>query len=139
MEISDREITTEEYNKILADFKKIEREYSLPDKKSLRLNVTVDKEDQVIGFASGLINHKWFFLSDLWVRDAYRGQGLGAKILKMLEDNAKKYGVAHIYTWTTNYNSNEIFYKKQGYQQCLVFENYFEVENGHHICLKKDF
>ena len=89
--------------------------------------------------ASGLTNHKWFYLSDLWVHEDYRRQGLGANLLTLLEDKIKSIGVEHVYTWTTGYNSNEIFYEKQGYKQCLIFEDFFEVNSGHHICLRKDF
>ena len=92
----------------------------------------------VVGMASGLTNHKWFYLSDLWVHENYRGKGLGAKLLTMLEEKIKAVGITHIYTWTTAYNSNEKFYAKQGYEPCCVFEDFFEVDNGHHICLRKD-
>lgn len=139
MNITDREITKEEHTKICEDFRKIEIEYGIPEAKSKRLNITIDKEGEVVGFASGLTNHKWFNLTDLWIHEKYRGQGLGSKILKMLEENVKQEGMEHIYTWTTAYNSNEIFYEKQGFRQCFVFEDFFGVDGGHHICLRKDF
>jgi len=138
MKMTNREITKEEYNAILDDFKQIELEYQVPDAKTKRLNVTVEENNEVIGFASGLVNHQWFNLTDLWIDRNYRHQGLGAKILKQLEEEAVKEGIKHIYTWTTGYNSNELFYQKQGYQKCLIFEDFFEVKDGHHICLKKE-
>jgi N-acetylglutamate synthase-like GNAT family acetyltransferase len=139
MKITDRNVTQQELKEIYDDFKKIEIEYGVPQVEQERYNVTAEENDIVIGFASGLTNHKWFYLSDLWVHENYRGQGLGAKLLTMLEDKIKSIGVEYIYTWTTAYNSNEIFYEKQGYRQCFVFEDFFEVKSGHHICLRKDF
>lgn len=138
MKFSDRDITKEEHTRICDDFRKIEIEYNVPEAKQERYNITVDEDNEVVAFASGLTNHKWFNLTDLWVHEKYRGQGLGAKILKMLEDNVKAQGIKYIYTHTTGYNSNEVFYEKQGYKQCYVFEDFFEVKDGHHICLRKD-
>ena len=140
MVFTDREVTKQELDKICDDFKKIETQYGIPQVERKRYNVTATIDETVIGMASGLTHHnKWFYLSDLWVHENYRNQGLGTKLLKMLEDKIKAIGVKHIYTWTTAYNSNEIFYEKQGYRQCFIFENYFEIKNGHHVCLKKDF
>ncbi len=138
MKFTTRDITKEEHTEILDDFRKIEIEYGILEASPKRLNVTVDEGGKVVGFASGLIRHKWFYLSDLWIHEKYRIQGLGAKILRMLEEDVKKHGIEHMYTWTTGYNSNEVFYEKQGYRQCLVFEDFFEVKDGHHICLIKD-
>ncbi len=139
MKFTDREITSDEYNKICEDFRKIEIDYGITDSNNKRINITVEEEEKVVGFASGLINHEWFNLTDLWIIEEYRGKGLGAKILGMIEEKAKAEGVKHSYTWTTAYNSNEKFYEKQGYKQCLVFEDYFGIKGGHHICLRKDF
>jgi len=137
MNYTNREVTKEEYNKILDDFRKIEIEYGVSESKSERLNITVEENNQVVGFASGLTNREWFNLTDLWIDEKYRGQKFGAKILKMLEEDAKKQGMKSIYTWTTAYNSNEIFYEKQGYVKCFVFEDFFGIKGGHHICLQK--
>ena len=139
MNITDRELTKQELKEIYDDFKKIEIQHGVPQVEQERYNVTADENGIVIGMASGLTNHKWFYLSDLWVHENYRGQKLGAKLLALLEDNIKSIGIEHIYTWTTAYNSNELFYEKQGYRQCFIFEDFFEVKGGHHICLQKNF
>lgn len=138
MNITNREITKDEHTKICEDFRNIEIEYNVPKSEEERLNITVDEDNEVVAFASGLINRKWFNLTDLWVHEKYRNQRLGSKILKMLEEDVKARGIEHIYTHTTGYNSNETFYEKQGYKQCYVFEEFFGVKNGHHICLRKD-
>ena len=139
MKITDRNLTKQELKEIYDDFKKIEIQHGVPQVEQERYNVTADENGMVIGMASGLTNHKWFYLSDLWVHENYRGQKLGAKLLALLENNIKSIGIEHIYTWTTAYNSNELFYEKQGYRQCFIFEDFFEVKGGHHICLRKDF
>ena len=139
MKISKREVTKQELKEIYDDFRKIEMQYGVPQVERKRYNVTAEDNDMLIGMASGLSHqNKWFYLSDLWVHENYRKQGLGAKLLATLEDEIKSAGIKHIYTCTTAYNSNEIFYEKQGYQQCFTFENYFEVKNGHHVYMRKD-
>jgi len=139
MKITERNVSQQELKEIYDDFKKIEIQHNVPQVEQKRYNVTADENGIVIGMASGLTNHKWFFLSDLWVHENYRGQGLGTKLLTMLEDKIRVIGIEHIYTWTTAYNSNELFYEKLGYKQCFIFEDFFEVKDGHHICLRKDF
>ena len=138
MIITDRDISKNELNKNYDDFKKIETEYKVPDAKTKRYNVTAEENGEIIGFASGLTNHNWFNLTDLWINKNYRGQGLGSKILNKLEEQVKSHGIKHIYTWTTGYNKNDIFYEKQDYRKFTVLENFFEVENGHHIGYRKD-
>jgi len=138
MEISKRDVTKEELDYMLKDFRKIEIEYNIPETNQERLNVTVDEDGKIIGFASGLINLKWFILSDLWIDERYRGQKLGAKILKMLEEDAKAKGMTHIYTWTSSFNSNEIFYEKQGFKINARLKDYFGDGNGDHVLLTKE-
>lgn len=138
MKITDREITKTELDEIYANFKKIEKQDGVPVIEQKRYNVVAEENGTVVGFASGLTNHKWFFLSDLWVREEYRRQGLGATILSMLENDIKAIGIEHIYTWTSGF-SNPKFYEKQGYYSFTVFENFFEVKGYHRIGYRKDF
>jgi GNAT superfamily N-acetyltransferase len=74
----------------------------------------------------------------MWVHEDYRRQGLGTKLLSMLEDVVKAIGMEHIYTWTSGF-VNPIFYEKQGYHKFTIFEDFFEVKGYHHIGYRKDF
>jgi len=138
MQITKREITKDEHELILADFRKIEVDYNVPAAETRRLNVTVENDaSKVIAFASGLTNRKWFSLTDLWVHEDYRRQGLGSKILTMLEADAAAIGMEYIHTQTTGYDQNELFYQRQGYEIVRTFENFFGVPDGHHFELMK--
>jgi len=137
MKITDRDITKTELKDIYDDFKKIERQDGVPEHEQTRYQFIAEENDQVVGFASGLTNHKWFYLTDLWVHEDYRRQGLGAKLLAKLEDKVKSLGIEHIYTWTSGF-INPQFYEKQGYRSFTVFEDFFEVEGYHHIGYRKD-
>ena len=138
MKYTDRDITKEELEYIYSDFKKIELKDGVPDCKQIRYQFIAEEGDQIIGFASGLTNHKWFNLTDLWVHEDYRHKGLGSKLLIMLEEKVKLIGIEHIYTWTSGF-TNPIFYEKHGYKVFTVFEDFFEVEGYNHIGYRKDF
>lgn len=138
MRITDRDITKNELDNIYNDFKKIELQDGVPDTEQKRYQFIAEEDSIIIGFASGLTNHKWFYLTDLWVHENYRRQGLGSKLLKMLEDKVKSIGMEHIYTWTSGF-INPKFYEKQGYKAFTVFEDFFEIKGYHHIGYRKDF
>ena len=137
MKITDRDITKEELNSIYDDFKKIEIQDNIPQVKQERYQFIAEMNDTVIGFASGLTNHKWFYLTDMWVHEDHRRQGLGTKLLGMLEDKIKSIGMEHIWTWTTG-PANSIFYENQGYYAFTIFEDFCEVEGYHQTGFRKD-
>jgi len=138
MLITDRDITEKELRDIYDDFIKIEILDGVPQAERKRYQFIAEENGAVIGFASGLTNHKWFYLSDLWIHEEHRRQGLGSKLLIMLEDKIKSAGIEHIYTWTSGF-INPIFYEKHNYKVFTVFEDFFEVKGYHHIGYKKDF
>ena len=138
VQISEREITQNELFDIYDDFRKIEIHDGVPQKEQVRYQYLAEEKGKVIGFASGLTNHKWFYLSDLWIHENYRRKGLGAKLLKMLEEKIINIGIEHIYTWTSGFSS-PMFYENQGYRVFTVFEDFYEVSGYNHIGYRKDF
>ena len=138
MIITDRDISKEELTEIYDDFTKIEIIDGLPQAKQERYQFIAEENEVIVGFASGLTKHKWFYLSDLWVHESYRRQGLGSKLLKMLEEKVKSIGMEHIWAWTTG-PANSMFYESQGYKAFTVFENFCEVEGYHQTGYRKDF
>lgn len=138
MEITDREITENELNEIYDDFKRIEIRDGIPQEEQKRYQYIAEENGIIIGFVSGLTNHKWFYLSDLWVHENYRRQGFGTKLLQMLENKVIVLGMEHIYTWTSGF-INPKFYESQGYSVFAVLEDFFEVEGYNHIGYRKDF
>ena len=137
MKITDRDISKKELDDIYEDFKKIEVQDGVPPNNQRRYQFVAEENGIIVGFASGLTNHKWFYLSDLWVHEDYRRQGLGAKLLKMLEEKAKLIGMEHIWTWTTGL-VNSRFYESQDYKVFTIFEDFCEVEGYHQIGYRKD-
>ncbi len=67
----------------------------------------------------------------------FRGHGLGSKLLKIREEEAKKFGAKKLIL-CTHINRVELkdFYEKHGFKQMGVLENYFE--NGSAVFYYKD-
>ena len=138
MKITDRDITKKELDDIYDDFKKIEVQDGMPPNNQVRHQFIAEENNIVIGFVSGLTNHKWFYLSDMWVHEDYRRQGLGARLLNMLEEKVKSIGMEHIWTWTTGF-INPKFYESQGYKIFTIFDDFCEVKGYHQTGYRKDF
>ena len=94
-----------------------------------------------IGCSSGLAYKNgeqysgWFYLTDLFVEKAYRSQGLGAKLLKALEEQIASIGVHSIWTWTAGYEAPQ-FYIKQGYAVFAEMEDWYS-DGSSRVGLKK--
>ena len=109
-------MTPAELAQMNAGFDQHAAEFGNPVIPTLRLGFVALDGEAFIGCASGLANdsYRWFYLTDLFVEKAYRGQGLGAALLRKLEQKAAANGAEHIWTWTAAYEAPN-FYKKQGY------------------------
>lgn len=76
------------------------------------------------------------YLKTLWVHDDCRRQGVGAKLMDMLESKAKSSGVSRIITNTYGFQSR-VFYENQGFELFSVVPAYIL---GHDkLYLKKTF
>ena len=137
MQITERAITQDELQMIYDDFTKIEIRDGISQTPVVRYQFTVEDDGKVVGFVSGLTEHKWFYLSDLWVEETRRRQGLGSELLTMMEEKAKSVGMEHVYTWTTG-PINMRFYEKCGYQRYALFEDFCEVPGYHRVGYRKD-
>ena len=58
-----------------------------------------------------------YFLKEMFVQNAYRGSGLGSRLLNKLEENLKHDDVHLIYLFTSEGNRTEGFYKKNAYKK----------------------
>lgn len=67
-------------------------------------------------------------MSDLLVEKENRKQGLGKKLLELLEEKIKRIEIQYIWTWTAEYEA-ETFYRKLGFEEFTRFENFYS--SGH--------
>lgn len=77
--------------------------------------------DRIVAGVRGHVYLKALEIRGLWVDEALRGQGVGAKILKALEDEAIARGATKAMLFTFSWQA-ETFYKRQGYVEFGRFE-----------------
>lgn len=136
-----REMTDAEFARMNAGFDEHTVEQGNPIEVPERHGFVVLEGDRFVGCSSGLAYkngdtyNNWFYLTDLFVEKTDRGRGLGATLLRRLEERVSGLGVKNIWTWTAGYEAPG-FYQKQGYQVFCEMENCYAA--GHsRIALRK--
>ena len=111
----EREMTEAEFLRMNAGFDQHSLEHGNPVRPSQRHTFVAMDEDLFVGCASGLTNDngQWLTLTNLFIEQPYRGQGVGAMMLAKLEEKAASLGVRSMLRWTAAYETPG-FYKRQG-------------------------
>jgi GNAT superfamily N-acetyltransferase len=78
--------------------------------------VTVKQDDKLIAGAWAEIYFGWLFISHLFVDEAFRGNGLGSRLLEQTEDYARSQGCKSVWLETFSFQAKP-FYEKHGYKQ----------------------
>ncbi len=65
----------------------------------------------------------WLYIEHLWVSDALRGQGIGKKLVRFAEDEAKRRGCSHSALDTFTFQSPK-FYEHLGYERSGQFTDF---------------
>jgi N-acetylglutamate synthase-like GNAT family acetyltransferase len=129
IQVLERDMTKPELNRMNAGFVEHGLEYGIQPFTQVRYGFVAVEGDKFIGCVSGLTSSEsWFYLTDLWLEKEYRRRGLGAELLRKMEDKITEVGIRKIYTWTTGYEAPS-FYKKQGYEIFCELESFFST--GH--------
>ena len=126
----EREITSAELDQMRAGFVDHALEHGNPPTSSERYSFVLMDGEEFIGCASGLTSDSlnWFYLTDLFIEMAYRKQGLGATLLRKLEERVFHLGIQNIWTQTAGYEAPG-FYQKQGYEIFFELEAWYP--SGH--------
>ncbi|WP_238916386.1 GNAT family N-acetyltransferase [Clostridium sp. YIM B02555] len=82
-----------------------------------------DEKGEMIGGLIGNTHGNWLTIKFLWVSENVRGQSIGSKILKKAEETAKERGCKYVFLDTFSFQAPE-FYKKYGYEEKFVLEEY---------------
>jgi len=128
--IINRDMTTEEFTRMNTGFDEHSIESNVELQKSKRFGFVAVDGNTFIGCSSGLAYRNgdqysgWFFLTDLFVEKEYRSKGLGAKLLKSVEEEIASIGVNRIWLWTSGKNALK-FYKRQQYEIFTEMENWY--------------
>lgn len=83
----------------------------------------LDADGQLCAGLAGRSFGLWCQIENFWVREDYRGQGLGARMLAAAEAIAWQRGCQYILLDTLNFQAPE-FYKKQGYMVVWQQQHY---------------
>lgn len=80
------------------------------------LNVGLFDGEKCVGGAIGEICFDWYYLSDFWIDENYRGQGYGIRIIKKIEEIARQNNALGVRIDSWDFQAPE-FYKKLGYKE----------------------
>ena len=84
--------------------------------------VEYDENNSIIAGILGGTYWGWLHIDILWVAEKCRMQGIGSKLLKAAEEEAKKRGCHSVHLDTMSWQAPE-FYKKHGYKIISELEN----------------
>jgi GNAT superfamily N-acetyltransferase len=90
---------------------------------SVPLAVAARAGDTIIGGLVGETHWQWLHVELLWVAESYRGRGLGRRLLRAAEDEARLRGVRHAYLDTLDFQARP-FYEREGWVVFGVLEDY---------------
>lgn len=102
------------------------RHAEAPDFRPLVLGAR-DAQGDVVGGLVGLTGWRWLFVDLLWVDDAHRGRGVGRRLLRAAEEEARRRGALHAYLDTFDFQARP-FYEREGY---VVFGTLDDYPPGH--------
>ena len=78
-----------------------------------------------IGGIRGTVHMYWLRVEFLWVDDAFRGAGVGSKLLAEAETRAHELGAKNVGLETFEWQA-PAFYRKQGYVEAARLDDYVD-------------
>jgi GNAT superfamily N-acetyltransferase len=91
-----------------------------------------DRTNRVLGGVGGYIYGGWLHIDFLWIEESLRNKGYGTKLLKMIENEAVRYGCKYADLDTFSFQAKP-FYEKQGYTLFATVDNYPEGHSKHFL------
>lgn len=108
---------------------------SVINEKASHFSVFAKFNERIIGGALIWEHSDALYIDVLWCDDDFRHQGVGTKIMSLIEDEANKKSIKKLFVETYGFQAKD-FYKKQGFSVIGVIPQYIL---GHDkIFLRKD-
>jgi GNAT superfamily N-acetyltransferase len=88
-----------------------------------RLAVSLREKDAIVG---GIVGEVWtavLFIQFFWLEQRLRRKGFGAKLIRAIEDEARRFGATHAYVDTMSFQAPG-FYRTCGYREFGSIEGY---------------
>ena len=77
--------------------------------------VLLGPDQESVGGVIAAVHWDWLYVDLMWIKEEFRGQGYGNRLLVMAEDKARELGAKNAYLDTFSFQAPD-FYKKHGYQ-----------------------
>ena len=88
----------------------------------LNLYVEDDSGELMAGLVAETFGN-WLEIEYLFVKEEFRGQGIGSKLLQQAESEAKKRNCRYVFVNTYHFQAPN-FYQKQGYKEVFTLTDY---------------
>jgi len=134
-EIHDRE-NSDEAKLILAGLLDFIAPYRKEEWRELTISFKNSKNEIVAGL-NGRTSWGWLFVKLVWVREDFRGEGFGKKLMLEAEGEARRRGCRGVWLDTFSFQSPE-FYQKLGYSVFATLEDFPQGHRRHFFQKKID-
>lgn len=94
----------------------------LSDRQSIGISVR-DRAGRMVGGLKGITALGWLYVSNLWLDEGYRGQGLGSDLLRRAERQAVARGCRRSCLSSFSFQAPD-FYLRHGYEVFGQLEDY---------------
>jgi len=88
-----------------------------------RFAISLRERGKIVG---GIVGEVWttvLFIQFFWMEQKYRGKDFGTKLIKVIEDEARKFGATRSYLDTMSFQAPG-FYRSCGYKEFGSIEGY---------------
>jgi GNAT superfamily N-acetyltransferase len=87
------------------------------------LTIVAREGRRIVGGLKGHTHWDWLFVALLWIDESQRGSGLGTRLLRLAEKEAKRRGCRRAWLDTFSFQA-PAFYRKMGYREFARLPDY---------------
>ena len=110
----------QEIGDLIRSYNRSKREKA--ESEPLNLYVEDDKGELMAGLVAETFGN-WLEIEYLFVKEEFRGQGIGSQLLQQAESEAKKRNCRYVFVNTYQFQA-PAFYQKHGYKEVFTLKDY---------------